>query len=279
MPYIVPNDFLANKETIDLDDTVFSVYSTKTQNENVEVRVTTHCLIILLSGAKVINFRDNHVNLDAKQMIFLAQNNYFMNEIITNQEPYNALLIYFNDKFIENFIKKYHLNLPMTKQKTDFFKINYGTNTAYSLNIELLNLYMKQNNTKLLNIKLEEIFLNCLNNTQFISFLNSTQQTSSSRISNIIENNIDQIETLDDMCKLTNLSTNQLRKYFLKKYNQKPKQWLNEQRLQKAMTLVKNSDKSITEIAQNCGYATLSWFTHSFKMKFHQTPKEIRQNL
>lgn len=169
MKFILPNDLMLQSQTIDLDDTFFTKYSSKVKNENIEVRTTTHCLIILLEGTKIITLENQTIKVGSQNIVFLTQNNYFMSEIITKQGKYKALLIYFNDKFIEDFISKYNINVK--KQKSvDFFTMDYSDNKIYSLNVDLLNLYIQTNNKILLKMKLEEIFLNALSNTDFISF-------------------------------------------------------------------------------------------------------------
>jgi AraC-like DNA-binding protein len=277
--FILPNDFINNENTVDLEDTVFTTYISRVKNENIDVRITTHCLIVLLSGEKRINFESSKSTLNTGDMIFLSQNNYFMSEYLTKNGHYDALLIYFNDRFIEKFIEKYDIIIQSQSENIDFCKVNYKSTERLWLNVKLLQSYSQTLESKLLNIKLEEIFLNCLDNNSFISFLNSIRATQSSRVQNIIESNLDTIETIEDMCKLTNITQNALRRYFLKKHNQNPKKWLNAKRLEKAMVLLKTSDLTISQIATQCGYATVSWFIHSFKKKYLQTPKEIRQNL
>jgi AraC-like DNA-binding protein len=277
--YILPNDFLEKNDIINLDNIVFSKYSTRTKNEKTNIRLTTHCMIILLSGKKIIDFENKRSDFTSRNIIFLTQNNYFMSEFITDGKIYNALLVYFNDKFIEDFILKYQINLQTVKRDIDIFSIDYNNDNIYKLNINLLECYIKANDKKLLKLKIEELFLNSLDNQDFLSFLNSTKNTSIKRIQYILESNLDTIETITDMCNLTKITPNKLRSYFLKNYNQNPKKWLNSKRLQKAMVLLKTTDKSITDISHKCGYATISWFINCFKAKYNQTPKEIRHNL
>jgi len=44
----------------------------------------------------------------------------------------------------------------------------------------------------------------------------------------------------------------------------------------KASLLLKNTDKTITQISSECGYSTSSWFISEFKKKFSLTPKDFR---
>lgn len=277
MAYLLPNHLLPSDSAVELEDTVFAAYSSKVKNDNLEVRITTHCLIILFEGRKIINFDHADVNVAAGEMVFLTQNNYFMSEIITQRGEYHALLIYFNDRFIEQFLTKHAIAVGRSEKRRDFFKTSYRDSDIFSLNVQLLHRYIREGKRRLLVMKLEEILLNCLDTAPFGEYLNAIAATRPVRVSNIIESNLDLIETVEDMCRLTGRSPGQLRKYFLQRYAMTPKKWLDEKRLQKAMVLLRSSDMTIAQIAQGCGYATLSWFSHCFKQRYGKRPKEIRQ--
>jgi len=274
----IPNDFIQDKIAFEQNDIVFATYSTKTTNENILVRALMHCMVIVLQGDKIVSLENQTIKANENSIIFLSQNNYFMSEIIPNSDKYKSIIICFNDKFIHNFITKYKINTT-TKIYNQNLVIDYKDNNLYKLNIKLLQNYIQLKNESILKIKLEEIFLLSLYNKKFISFLNHIKTTSPNRIKHILEANMDEIYTLNDMCYLTKLSNNQLRAYFKKTYKQNPKQWLNHKRLQKAMFLVKTTNKPITTIAIECKYATVSWFIYCFKKEYSKTPKQIRQNL
>ena len=114
----------------------------------------------------------------------------------------------------------------------------------------------------------------------FLSFLNQVINTKPSRIKYILESNLDILNDVKDMCILTRLSNASLRKEMLILYNQKPKQWLDMQRLKKAVLILKNTNESISDIATSCGYSTVSWFIIQFKKQYKTTPFLYReQNL
>jgi len=73
------------------------------------------------------------------------------------------------------------------------------------------------------------------------------------------------------------LSNGILRKEMLRLYNQKPKQWLDKQRLKKAIIMLKNTNKPISDIATSCGYSTVSWFIIQFKKHYKTTPFIYRE--
>ena len=52
--------------------------------------------------------------------------------------------------------------------------------------------------------------------------------------------------------------------------------YLNEYRISKAVTLLINTDKNITEIAEMTGFSTTSYFISRFRQKMGITPFQFR---
>ncbi len=53
-------------------------------------------------------------------------------------------------------------------------------------------------------------------------------------------------------------------------------EYLNDIRLEKARTMLFNTDHSISGIAVDCGFQNVTYFNRLFKKRFNLTPKEIR---
>jgi AraC-like DNA-binding protein len=234
-------------------------------------------MIIALEGKKIIHSKEYDIHINSNEICFLAQNNYFMSERTTKDMHFESLLVYFNDQFIFDMLQKYNIEIDTSKKKI-IAKVPYLQNSLLQRNISLLQAYMdKDMDQNLLKLKIEELILHSLViNKDILSFIKSVLSTSQNRIKFILESNIDMIQTIEDMAKLTRLTYNQLRRYVKQEYDLTPKVWLDTKRLEKAMLMLKNSEKTITEISTECGYSTVSWFISQFKKKYHRTPKEFR---
>jgi AraC-like DNA-binding protein len=55
-----------------------------------------------------------------------------------------------------------------------------------------------------------------------------------------------------------------------------PTQYLNGYRVEKAQTLLKNTDRSITDIALAVGFDDASYFARIFKKQTGMTPREYK---
>jgi len=55
--------------------------------------------------------------------------------------------------------------------------------------------------------------------------------------------------------------------------------YVEEQRLKKAINLLQTTDDSLTRIAYECGFSSQSYFSYVFKCRMKQTPREYVQEL
>ena len=84
--------------------------------------------------------------------------------------------------------------------------------------------------------------------------------------------------SLNDIAASGNVSRSKCR-HILKHYlQQSPVDFLNTLRLKTSCSLLRNTDKSITEIAFICGFNHLSYFSKLFIRSFGCTPREYRNS-
>ncbi|MGB5867729.1 MAG: AraC family transcriptional regulator [Arcobacteraceae bacterium] len=280
----IPNYILENKHLYQLiyDDTFIASKSHLLKTDKLHLRNSMHILILLINGSKTLHLQEKDVFIDTTEILFLSQANYFMSEIVGNNDSFESIVISFDDDFVLDFIKKFNISMSTNTQskllkiKRDFLIDSSISNINDFFSIKL------ENKLDLMKLKIQEIFLYTLskNQDEFISFLNHIINTKSSRIKYILEDNLDIINSIDDMCKLTRLNSKALRKEMLRLYNQNPKTWLDTKRLEKSVSMLKNTTNSISEIATSCGYSSVSWFINQFKKSYKTTPLFFReQNL
>lgn len=82
--------------------------------------------------------------------------------------------------------------------------------------------------------------------------------------------------TVDDLSKIVNMSTPNFFRYFKKVFNTSPMEYLKKIRISHATAMLSFTDKSISFIAQECGFFDASHFTHAFEQSTNMKPKEFR---
>jgi AraC family transcriptional regulator, exoenzyme S synthesis regulatory protein ExsA len=280
----LPNYIFENKKLYEIihDDSIVVSKSSRYKKDRLYLRNSMHLVILLVNGGKTLHLSNSEISIDTSDILYLSQGNYFMSEILGDKNNFESILIFFDDEYVFNFIKKYNIILDAVEQKDVLLlKRDEFINTCVST----VNQYFQSrvnNSLDLVKLKLDELFLYSLSKDKekFSTFLNKIVQTKSLRIKYILEENLDILSSVDDMCKLTRLNSKALRKEMIRLYNQNPKEWLDERRLCLATTLLKNTQKSVSQIATTCGYSSVSWFIIQFQKYYKTTPLLFReQNL
>ena len=91
-----------------------------------------------------------------------------------------------------------------------------------------------------------------------------------------IENNFSKDISLDEISQELNLSSYYFSKLFKEEKGEGFVEYLNSRRITEAKELMKNPEKSIKEISNECGYADPNYFSRIFKKYTGMTPTEYR---
>lgn len=87
-------------------------------------------------------------------------------------------------------------------------------------------------------------------------------------------NNVD-IPFLAEQC---NMSQTYFRRLFHSLYGVSPKQYILSARMRWAKTMLKSTDDSITEIAKNCGFENVYYFSRAFRIHEGVSPSQYRNS-
>ncbi len=282
MTYIVPNFFEQENydSLMEFENFKTLCYINKVKDSKIFARSTMHYMVVLLEGSKHLQYDGRQMEVKSGEICFLTQGNYFMSERLADKGTYKTFLIFFDDRFVSEFVQKFQIGLD-EGEIDPIIKVPFKQDVHFSQEIKLLEEYLNQKaDSRLIRVKIEEILLLSFlqNQKLFKSYLRSTIKNSHDRVAYILESNIDIIDSVEDMCSLTSLTNQSLRSYTKRHFDKTPREWLITQKLDLAKTLLKNSDKSIQEIATSCGYSSVSWFIEQFKSRFGKTPREFRED-
>ncbi|MCV3269847.1 GlxA family transcriptional regulator [Roseobacter sinensis] len=88
----------------------------------------------------------------------------------------------------------------------------------------------------------------------------------------IMENNIEDPLTPDEISTLVELSTRQLERLFAKHIGVSPKRYYLRLRLEKARDLLRQTDLKVTDVCVACGFKSLSHFSKSYRAAYGLSP-------
>ena len=262
-----------------IDGLSYAKYVQCDYQEKNELDIESNVLIFVTKGKKILHLPFGDVIIDVGDVLFLKSGHYVVSEVL--DESYEALLFFYSDELLINFMEKYELNRELKKKQKDMFLLQKNR----QLESAILSVvpYFEQNkdeNTSLIKLKFEEIFLNILHSKdakEFQDFLSSlSSQNSLLKIK--IEQELHHLSSVSEMAQELKMSEVVLRRKFQEIFASTPKKWLLKKKLQKAKLLLKNSSLNVTQVSQEVGFDDLSWFTQSFKKEFAKTPKEYKNN-
>ena len=81
---------------------------------------------------------------------------------------------------------------------------------------------------------------------------------------------------VDDMAAAAGLSRAHFSREFRREFGESPHVYLLTRRLERAAALLRNTDRSISDVCFDVGLTSVGSFTTSFKRMFDATPKEYR---
>jgi AraC-like DNA-binding protein len=281
MKYLVPNciveDFPSMLLVSEKDFIVAQV--SKTTKSKVTIHTLMHSMSFLEEGTKRVYFKEYEKVLQKGSIFFLSQGNYYMSDMLESESMCKSTVIYFDDKFILDFIAKHKITLDSCELKV---LVDFPSDEVLKHLMDSYLFYMGsevKHKSEILRLKTEEIFLHLLSVSPrvFSAFLKEVSESSKDKIRYVLEANVELIKTVEDMCKITRLNESQLRIEIQTIFSMTPKIWLDMKRLKYASYLLVNTQSSITSIATTCGYSTVSWFGVQFKKHYYMTPKTYRE--
>lgn len=107
--------------------------------------------------------------------------------------------------------------------------------------------------------------------------VNDSDLQSMRNMTGFIQQNYASVITLFDIASAGAVGQSKCCKLFAKYFKCSPVSYLNKHRLSKGAQLLQDSDKSITEIAQEVGFGGSSYFAEAFKKWAGESPTEFRK--
>jgi AraC family transcriptional regulator, exoenzyme S synthesis regulatory protein ExsA len=94
----------------------------------------------------------------------------------------------------------------------------------------------------------------------------------------MVEENIMNGLSLDELAALASRSVSSFRRDFRAIYNMPPSQWLRQKRMESAGKLLRNTSMSVTEICYTLGFQNVTNFCRLFKGYYGRSASEFRSN-
>lgn len=207
---------------------------------------------------------------------YFADNDATYCEAVAIHFPIDVLKVLY-DKEFPDFL------LNVSKIKPVKFK-KYSSESVIKNYIESLIFYFENPemvSEELLKLKLKELIILLAktdNAAQIRVLLEALFTKDDLNFREIIEANLYNNLSLEELAKLCNLSLSTFKREFEKQYEMPPATYIRKRKLEKAAQLLQGTSLRISDIAFDCGFNDLAHFSRSFQKEYHASPSEYRTN-
>lgn len=135
-------------------------------------------------------------------------------------------------------------------------------------------------NDRLLGLKLQELvtILTAEGNEEVLYILGTIRHKERYDFEEVIESNLYNNLSLEELAHLTNKSVSTFKRVFKKHFDTTPAAYFRIKKIARAAELLSSSNLTIGEICWDCGFDSLSHFSSSFKKERSISPREYRSN-
>lgn len=279
MEHVVIPDAVQSFPKLSAKNVYFVLYSQKANFLRNRVIFNCNAVSFVLSGRKEIFHTSHRTTVSAGEVTLIPQGNSLIAERSFDDTNYISLVGFFPTSFAVDFIKR--RNIPPSPvaapggqlkfQQTMYIKDYVGSICTHITN----GITVSEN---LVLHKMEELLLILMENQheQFMNLFQKGLEQNGSLLKNIVENNLMQNLTLEELAFLAHKSLSSFKRDFEKAYNISPGKYIRERKLELALIEL-SQGKSPSQLYLDYGYESLSNFIHAFKKKFGYTPGEYLQ--
>jgi AraC-like DNA-binding protein len=246
--------------------------------------LSEHTIIFLLKGSKVFYSGGEKEEVNENKVILLKRGYYLMCERLESM-AYHSLAFCFNETLLHAFWSRYYKLLDLERPNYNNQVSVAELTPPLSDFKEILILYLNYNGrflTHLLTNKFEEMLLNTLEqspDSKLLNFISEICTSPKNQISYVVNTNLFNPVSIEDLAKLSGTSISSFKRKFVEIYGISPKKWIVTKKLEQANVLLHSNDKSVSEIAFECGFENISHFIKIYKNAFGVTPKaKMNQN-
>jgi AraC-like DNA-binding protein len=280
----LPDDIVAAKENKP-GSLIFHNYAAPIGSFSGKSMLNKNAISLVISGEKTMHFAEKMVVVKDDEFHFLSTGNCLVSMKLSDTTQFKSVLIFFDDTALTNFYIKYNQKVEAARGKQKIKNEAYLTfkKDAFILHfIASLQLLFQTNvpvSAEMKQLKFEELMLHLLEKfpLQLLSFqTNKNNSFDDLEIRKVVETNISNAISVDEMAFLCNVSVSTFKRRFTTIYGSSPGKWLLQKRMALAKDLLLHHHEKPGEIFYKVGYENHSSFTQSFKQTFGVTPKDYQ---
>jgi AraC-like DNA-binding protein len=282
-----------NKLTLSHDEAELHLYETFQQANLISLRFNAPVMTSMLSGRKVMHLRElDPFNYRPGESLLLPSDRLMQIDFpdATLNNPTRCLALTISDEFIRETVAELNEQVPRA-EASDQWQLNtenyllQNDPEITSLIDKLIRLFRENNPFKPFFIKntLRELIVR-LSQTQVRTGLlqQTSQHLTTNRLAFVIgyiRENLTRGLSVDELCDKACLSKSHFFRLFKSELGVSPAQFILNERIRRAKTILSNPAKSITDACYESGFNSLTHFSNAFRSVEHVCPRQFKRQL
>ncbi|MCK5441452.1 MAG: helix-turn-helix transcriptional regulator [Maribacter sp.] len=241
--------------------------------------------VFVTNGKKMWKTKSKEYVVTAGEALFVKKGANIAHQF--HSEDYCALMIFMPDEFIKKFMFNFNdtfstKNAPANLDSDGIIRIEVDDFiSSYIKSLEVYFSMQEKPNSDVIKLKFQELLLNIFTSKKHLeisSYLNSLESSKQIQLKKIMIDNFSYNLKLDEYARMSNMSLSSFKRNFKVIFKESPGQWISKQKIILATQYLKSTDKTINEVAYDCGFEDPSHFIKVFKKHKVLTPLAFRNN-
>lgn len=274
--YHLPDFFTGGQNT----DVHFQFYEVNEPSVKNKVIFSQNLIGFMQQGVKQIISPLSEAKIDNTQFFLLTSGSVLMSESVSTDNQYKAILLFFSNDFLNEFIVKHKINFSKKDSASQNLQV-LKKDTFIQNFEESIKLLDNDSTPQMRKIKLEELLLYLLSKypEATLKYISQAREASTeSKVKQVVLSNNEKGLTIEELAFLSNMSASTFKRNFTEVFQTSPKKYFTENKMQLAQQYLK-MNKRASEIYAELGYESLSSFSIEFKKHFGISPKHFQAQL
>lgn len=286
-----PQQLVENRTSYAGRDAVFSVYDTYQEAQMVELKSDSPMYCGMISGKKVIHSGDEkpYEFVPSESLVLPPDTTIYIDFPDANlDEPTKCITVELPLSRIDEIVARMNEQLPRTKTSGEWeydatASVHFSNTESVDLLIrKLFHIFTEEHDQKdlLVEMNTSELIVHMLQTeSRNLLLKNHRKHVTKSGLAaavEFIENNLDRPISIKKLADIACMSKASFYRYFNNEFGVSPVEYINQERIKKACTLLQNESLNVTEVCFRLGYSSLSHFIKLFKEHTGITPKQYQ---
>ncbi|HTE26050.1 helix-turn-helix domain-containing protein [Flavitalea sp.] len=261
-------------------DCLVSIYNCPLENKNQDIWSQHNYFVYVMKGRKIWHTTHGSYNLSEGSCVLVRKGACIVEQFF--DDTFCLVIFFVTDEFICEVLQTKTSPVKAAPRRYQSV-IAVETNAVLRTFFESMMPFFEANPTpdrSLINLKFRELILTVADNPAneemlcyFCSLLNTPRSVS---LQEVMEDNFCFNLKLEEFAKLSSRSLSAFKRDFIKIYKSPPGKWLLEKRLNHALHLITNRNKTIGETVFESGFESPSHFSRVFRDRFGRSPASLK---